>query len=71
MKIKEKAEWAARLCGLSEHMEENPYNLPLSIRKFVTIASVLAMDEKILVLDEPTAGVDINLRHCFGPLWKS
>lgn len=59
VKIKEKAEWAARLCGLSEHMEENPYNLPLSIRKFVTIASVLAMDEKILVLDEPTAGQDL------------
>lgn len=59
-KIKEKTRWAAELCGLSDCMEENPYNLPLSIRKFVTIASVLAMDEKILVLDEPTAGQDLN-----------
>ena len=59
-KIKEKTEWAADICGLTEHMEENPYNLPLSIRKFVTIASVLAMDEKILVLDEPTAGQDLH-----------
>lgn len=58
-KIKEKTEWAAQLCGLADHLEENPYNLPLSIRKFVTIASVLAMDEKILVLDEPTAGQDL------------
>lgn len=59
-KIKDKTKWAAELCGLSECMEENPYNLPLSIRKFVTIASVLAMDEQILVLDEPTAGQDLN-----------
>ncbi len=58
--IKKKTEWAAELCGLSDQMQENPYNLPLSIRKFVSIASVLAMDEKILVLDEPTAGQDLN-----------
>ena len=45
--------------GLSEQMQENPYNLPLSIRKFVSIASVLAMDDKILILDEPTAGQDL------------
>ena len=54
--IVKKTEWAAKLCGLSEQMQENPYNLPLSIRKFVSIASVLAMDDKILILDEPTAG---------------
>lgn len=59
-KVRENTKWAAELCGLSEKMDENPYNLPLSIRKFVTIASVLAMDEKILVLDEPTAGQDLR-----------
>lgn len=57
--IVKKTEWAAKLCGLSEQMQENPYNLPLSIRKFVSIASVLAMDDKILILDEPTAGQDL------------
>lgn len=59
-KVQAKAKWAAELCGLSDCLEENPYNLPLSIRKFVTIASVLAMDEKVVVLDEPTAGQDLN-----------
>ncbi len=58
-RVKESSEWAAEMCGLTEFWEENPYNLPLSIRKFVTIASVLAMDEKVLVLDEPTAGQDL------------
>ncbi len=59
-KVKEKTKWAAELCGLSGELKENPYNLPFSIRKFVTIASVLAMDEKIIVLDEPTAGQDLK-----------
>lgn len=62
--IAEKTNWAANLCGLTDKLEENPYNLPLSIRKFVTIASVLAMNEKILVLDEPTAGQDLNGIKC-------
>lgn len=51
--------FAAELTGLTCELEENPYNLPLSIRKFVTIASVLAMDTDILILDEPTAGQDL------------
>ena len=58
--IEEKVKWAAEICGLTDDLEENPYNLPLSIRKFVTIASVLAMNEKVLVLDEPTAGQDLK-----------
>lgn len=62
--IEEKTMWAANICGLVDKLEENPYNLPLSIRKFVTIASVLAMNEKILVLDEPTAGQDLNGIKC-------
>ncbi len=50
--------FAAQVTGLEKDMDENPYNLPLSIRKFVTIASVIAMDVDIFVLDEPTAGQD-------------
>ena len=59
-KIKEMVEYSARLTGLTDVMEENPYNLPLSVRKFVTIASILAMDTDIVILDEPTAGQDIR-----------
>ena len=50
--------FAAEITGLESGLDENPYNLPLSIRKFVTIASVIAMDVDIFVLDEPTAGQD-------------
>lgn len=57
-RIKELVNQAAELCGLSNFLEENPYHLPLSVRKFVAIASVLAMDGDVVILDEPTAGQD-------------
>ena len=44
--------------GLSDRAAENPYDLGLSDRKLVALASVLAMDPAILVLDEPTTGQD-------------
>jgi energy-coupling factor transport system ATP-binding protein len=44
--------------GLADRAEENPYDLGLSERKLVALASVLAMDPAILVLDEPTTGQD-------------
>ena len=51
-------DWAMKLCGIYHVSQENPYNLPYSVRKFVTIASVLAMDSDVIILDEPTAGQD-------------
>lgn len=56
--VGELVEMAAGQTGLLEHLKENPYDLPLALRKFVSIASVLAMDTQIVVLDEPTAGQD-------------
>jgi len=50
---------ALALAGLTELADVNPYDLPLSVRKFVTIASVLALDTDVVLLDEPTAGQDL------------
>lgn len=50
---------AAALAGISDYLMDNPYDLPFAQRKFVTIASVLAMDSAALILDEPTAGQDL------------
>jgi len=44
--------------GLADRAGENPYDLGLSDRKLVALASVLAMDPAVLVLDEPTTGQD-------------
>lgn len=55
---KEKALEALELVGLKQLADENPYDLELSERKLVAIASVLAMDTKVLILDEPTIAQD-------------
>ncbi|WP_394920011.1 energy-coupling factor ABC transporter ATP-binding protein [uncultured Robinsoniella sp.] len=57
--IKSRTEEALKLTHLLEYREENPYNIPLSQRKFVTIAAVLAMEPDIYIFDEPTAGQDM------------
>lgn len=57
--VQERISAAAQLCGLTDVLEENPYDLPYSVRKFITIALVLALRPQVLVLDEPTAGQDL------------
>ncbi len=44
--------------GLTDWLAEHPYRLGYPIRKLVGIASVVAMQPSILVLDEPTTGQD-------------
>lgn len=56
--IRERVNKYAKLCGVSDLLEENPYDLPLSIRKLVTIASVITTRAEVIILDEPTAGQD-------------
>ena len=54
----ELVERAIELAGLGPVRTVNPYDLGLSIRKLVALASVLAMEPAVLVLDEPTTGQD-------------
>ena len=58
--IKELVEDAAELCGITEFLDTNPYDLPFGLRKFVTIACVVAMGSEYIILDEPTAGQDLD-----------
>jgi energy-coupling factor transporter ATP-binding protein EcfA2 len=44
--------------GLAGVADVHPYDLPLPVRKLVALAGVLAMAPGVLVLDEPTAGLD-------------
>lgn len=57
---KKMIEYALELTELTEYAKENPYNLPYSLRKFVTIASIIAMGTDVIILDEPTAGQDMK-----------
>jgi energy-coupling factor transport system ATP-binding protein len=44
--------------GLDKDAEANPYDLGYSRRKLLALASILAMDTPVVVLDEPTTGQD-------------
>ena len=56
--IKRRVDRAVALTGLEPYMKKNPFDIPYPIRKFVTIAAVLATEPKYVIFDEPTAGQD-------------
>ena len=60
---REKSRAALALTGLSDQENSNPYDLELNERKMVAIASVLAMDPDVLILDEPTIAQDMMGRR--------
>jgi cobalt/nickel transport system ATP-binding protein len=50
--------WALQVVGLSGFENKSPFNLSGGEKKRVALASVLAMQPEILVLDEPTGALD-------------
>lgn len=57
--IKSRVEFAANIVGLPpELLEKSPFDLSGGQMRRAAIAGVLAMEPKVLILDEPTAGLD-------------
>lgn len=55
----ERVRFAADLVGLNEELlEKSPFELSGGQKRRAAIAGVLAMQPKLLILDEPTAGLD-------------
>lgn len=70
-RAKKEAERALKLTGLTGKENENPYDLELYERKMTAIASVLAMDTDVLILDEPTIAQDWKGRQIIGGIIRS
>ena len=56
--LDEAVEQALAAVGLTERATANPYDLGASRRRLLTLACVLAMRTPVVVLDEPTMGLD-------------
>jgi energy-coupling factor transporter ATP-binding protein EcfA2 len=59
-KIQRRVEEALRVCGLYPFRKWPVSALSFGQKKRVTVAAILALDPKIIILDEPTAGQDFK-----------
>lgn len=71
-----RAKEALKLVGLSEeYLERSPFDLSGGQMRRIAIAGVLAMQPEVLVLDEPTAGLDprgrTEIMEMFYSLYKN
>ena len=58
--VEERVDKALKICGLNKFKKWPVSALSFGQKKRVTIASMLVMNPKILILDEPTAGQDYH-----------
>jgi energy-coupling factor transport system ATP-binding protein len=61
--MKKRVTWALNLLGLTEYRKTSPFMLSGGERKRVALASVLAWNPKVVVMDEPTIGQDYEQKE--------
>jgi branched-chain amino acid transport system ATP-binding protein len=54
---------ALEFAGLADHAQDPVRTLPFGIRKRIEIARALAMEPKLMLLDEPVAGMSVGERE--------
>lgn len=56
--IRKRVQQYLELLGLEEYADSPPLTLSLGLRRLVSIASTLAMEQELVILDEPVAWLD-------------
>ncbi len=56
--VEERVDWALEIMGLTDVADTVPTDLPHGRRKLVGVARALAAGPKLILLDEPAAGLD-------------
>jgi cobalt/nickel transport system ATP-binding protein len=57
--------------GMADHVDRPPHHLSFGQRRRVAVATVLAMEPEILVLDEPSSNLDPSSRRELADLLRS
>lgn len=56
--IKEKVDEVLGFMDLEAYRDHHPATLPKGIRQFIAVASIVALSPEVLIVDEPTTGLD-------------
>lgn len=58
--VKRRVSHALGVTGLREYSKEFPHFFGKGMRRMITLAAILAMEPAVMVIDEPTTGMDLR-----------